>query len=137
MEAIGKIAQPIPAIPAIAPIAPIAPIPAIPAIPHISVMPSVSPSADHDLLTVFRAETQIELRNIRTDIANMQKSASESVSLTDFNEHLKADADHEMRIRDLESYTASNVLVRKLVFGCISIVLSAIVLAIIYLIINK
>ena len=51
--------------------------------------------------------------------------------------HLKKDEDHEQRIRELEKVVESVPLVHKLVYGCVSLILTAVVVAIIYLVIRK
>jgi hypothetical protein len=53
-------------------------------------------------------EVNITLSYIRRDITEISKKldtmASGNVTRVDFEEHLKADADHEARIRNLESF---------------------------------
>lgn len=82
-----------------------------------------------------------DITRIKEDIKEIKETLKEipnkMVSSADYAEHLKVDEDHERRLRLLEGQTDSNSLVRKLVFGCISIILTTIVIAITYLIIKK
>lgn len=43
-----------------------------------------------------------DIKNIKDGMARMEKVLESSVNIKDWNEHLKADADHEVRIRTLE-----------------------------------
>lgn len=43
-----------------------------------------------------------DIKNIEKAIARVEENMKQTVPMTDFNEHLKADADHELRIRILE-----------------------------------
>lgn len=83
---------------------------------------------------------QSDITRIKEDIGKINtqlaSSSNSSVSVSDFNEHLTAHADHETRIRGLESLTEEYALVKKLVFGCVTMILVAFTTAGIYLIIK-
>lgn len=75
-----------------------------------------------------------DITRIKEDIKEIKESQKEvaknSVSSGDWNEHLKADADHEVRIRNVESW--KNTLTGKMIgFGAaISIATAAVTLII-------
>lgn len=71
------------------------------------------------------------------EIKDFQKDVVKSfITTSDFTEHLKADADHEVRIRALEDQKSENALVKKLVFGCVTVILVGVVSAL-FLLIKK
>ncbi len=92
----------------------------------------------------------IHLSYIRRDLREMNKKLDNLggmyVPMEVFAKHLEADQDHENRIRKIEehinSYPALVSLeafdpVKKLVYGCTAIILSSVVMAIIYLVVNR
>ncbi len=59
------------------------------------------------------------------------------VNRVEFAEHLKIDNDHENRLRILEEDTGDIKVIKRLVYGCAGLMLTSIVMAIIYLVIQK
>lgn len=82
-----------------------------------------------------------DIARIKEDLKEVREyqksSAKEFVGFDDFTEHLKADADHEARLRMIEAKIEDFPLVKKLVYGCVGLILTAVVLAIIYLVIKR
>ncbi len=83
----------------------------------------------------------IHLSYVRRDMDTMIKKldglGSSFVTASDFAEHLKADEDHEKRIRALEEATSENPLVKRIVYGAVAIILTTVLGAIIYLVIKS
>ncbi len=91
-----------------------------------------------------------EMKGIQRDMnTKLDQLGTQYVERTEFLEHLKADADHEARIRAMENNkTIAEIqeqtavmrdqieLLKKIVYGCISIILVAVISALIYLVIK-
>ncbi len=58
------------------------------------------------------------------------------VTRIDFDEHLKADADHEARIRILETASSDLATIKRLVYGCVGLLLTLLISAVVYLVIK-
>ena len=74
----------------------------------------------------------------------MDAVAGNTVNRDEWMNHLKRDEDHEARIRFLESkieeqksQIESYEIVRKLVYGCVALILSAVIGAIVYLVVKR
>ncbi len=82
-----------------------------------------------------------DISNIKDDIKDIKISMKEIgtrfVTTTEFAEHIKADEDHETRIRALEDIVPDFKTVRKLVFGCVTVILLAVISALVYLVVNR
>lgn len=70
-----------------------------------------------------------EIKNAVKDLKNGY------VTRLDFDEHLKADDDHEKRIRTIESLVQDVATVKKIVYSCVALILAAFVGAVIYIVI--
>ncbi len=83
--------------------------------------------------------TAIHLAYIRRDIDDIKSTLTGLkngyVTRIDFEEHLKADADHEARIRTLETALSDLATIKKLVYGCAGLVLTLVASGVIYLLI--
>lgn len=89
---------------------------------------------DIDEIKEILKDTNIKIENI----------GSSFVSHAEFAEHLKADADHETRIRTIEANSddfaiiKDNIaLLKRIVYGAIALILTAVLSAIIYLVIKN
>ena len=86
-------------------------------------------------------EIGVHMFYIRNAVQKVDKKiedlAKGLVTRDEMTEHLKADADHEARIRVLESQNDSNAIVKKVVFGMVSFILVAVLSAVIYLVIKR
>ena len=114
------------------------PIPAIPAIPSIPSIPAIAPlipqnSGDHDLLT--KLDTKVD--QIQSDVSGLKKQNTNYVTQEDYNRHLKADEDHEARIRKMENVVSDVATIKKLVYGVVALILTLVATAVIYLVVIK
>ncbi len=72
-----------------------------------------------------------EIKNRLDTITNNQVSRSELIEVQ------KIQTDHETRVRVIEASAQDNYTVRRLVYGCVAFILTAVVSAIIYLVVKR
>ena len=77
-----------------------------------------------------------DIARIKEDMKEIKEIAKGAVSIHDYAEHLKQDEDHERRLRLLEAAKDELNLVKKLVFGCVALMLTAVIGSLIYLVLK-
>lgn len=82
-----------------------------------------------------------DISYIKSDIKEIKDSVkeltSQYVTQLVFNDHLKADEDHEKRLRIIEKEAENNALVKKIVYGLVALILVSVIGAILALVIIK
>lgn len=77
-----------------------------------------------------------DIARIKEDIKEIKDLSKSAVSIHDYTEHLKADEDHERRIRQLESDKETLFLLKRIVFGAAGMILVAVITSVIYLVVK-
>lgn len=95
--------------------------------------PVTSPGNIGELATHF-SYLRRDVDEIKTGFKDLKNGY---VTRIDFEEHLKTDEDHENRLRMLETSLNDISTVKKLVYGCVGLMLTLLISAIVYLVIPK
>ncbi len=89
--------------------------------------------------TAEETATALNIQYIQRDIMEIKQALKDQSGLyldkKEFSNHLKADEDHENRIRILEKSTEDYPQIKKIIYGCIGFILVAFLSAVVYLII--
>lgn len=70
-------------------------------------------------------------------MGEIRKQTDSFASRSDMLEIIKTTEDHEKRLRVIEETSQDALLVKRLVFGCVTIILMAVVTALVYLVVHK
>jgi len=84
--------------------------------------------------------TALNIQYIQKDIREIQLSLKEvsekAITRSEHKEVVDDVADHEIRIRKMEDVVSDVATIKRLVYGCVALILTAVIVAIIYLVIN-
>ena len=124
------IANPVAPVAVVAPVAPVLPVaPLVPNNPE-----------DHNLILglVGKLDTvNVKVDALKDDISDLKKDKDIFVNQTQHLDVVKNVADHETRIRKMEDVVSDVATIKRLVYGCVGLILTTVIVAIIYLVIKQ
>ncbi len=96
--------------------------------------PIPSPEVMTDPVSVHMWYMRRDIGEIKITLSNLKDGY---VSRTDFDEHLKTDADHEVRIRTIEKSVEDVPIIKKIVYGGVGLILTSFMTYLIYILFHR